>query len=267
MKIARILDEDGIERWGEPFEEGRRIREMLGVSEFKQPRRSARVYSVGRFLPPLMPPNIFAVGRNYAAHAKETGSAVPEQPLLFSKPTSALLAHGEAIVLPSSAPNRVDFEAELAVIVGRTMRRVSVASALDFVYGYSCANDVSARDCQKHDGQWTRAKGFDTFCPLGPVLVTADDFDPSDVLLSCRLNGEQMQRASTATMVHSVAELLSYLSQQFTLLPGTVVLTGTPEGVGYARTPPRYLRDGDVVEVEIEGVGCLRNVVRGPQDD
>ena len=149
----------------------------------------------------------------------------------------------------------------MTVVIGRVARNVSEADALQYVFGYTCANDVSARDCQRNDKQWSRAKGFDTFCPLGPWIVTADELDPSDLRIVTRVNGETMQDARTSEMIHGPAKLVSYLSQQFTLLPGTVILTGTPAGVGMARTPPRFLREGDEVAVEIEGIGTLINLV------
>lgn len=210
---------------------------------------------------PIRPPNIFAIGRNYRAHAEETGSAVPERPLIFMKPTTAVIGHGEPIVLPAEAPDEVDFEAELAIVIGREARRVSEADVLDFVLGYTCANDVSARDCQRRDRQWSRAKGFDTFCPLGPRIAARDELDPDACAIRSRLNGQVMQASNTRNMIHSCRALVSYLSHQFTLLPHTVILTGTPEGVGMARTPAVFLRPGDRVEIEIEGIGVLANGV------
>src|SRR5262249_23641922 len=155
------------------------------------------------------------------------------------------------------AATQVDFEAELVIVIGKQARHVSPGESLNFVAGYACANDVSARDCQKADKQWARAKGFDTFCPLGPWMVTADSFDPSAVRITSRLNGQTMQDANSRDMLHDCAYLVSYLSHQFTLSPGTLILTGTPEGVGMARTPPVFLRPGDRIEVEIEGIGVL----------
>lgn len=214
-----------------------------------------------QFLAPLDPPNIFAIGRNYRAHAAETGSAVPERPLVFEKPTTSVIGPEERIVLPLSAPTEVDYEAELAIVIGRTARNVSENEALQHVFGYTCANDVSARDCQRSDKQWTRAKGFDTFCPLGPWIVTADEIRPDDLRIQSRLNGETMQDARSSDMIHSPAAIVSFLSHQFTLLPGTLILTGTPEGVGMARNPPRFLRPGDELQVEIESIGTLVNSV------
>lgn len=208
-----------------------------------------------RLLPPVQPSKIVCVGRNYAAHAAEHSAPVPEEPMLFLKPPSALVGYGDPIVIPQGI-GRVEYEAELAVIIGRTAQRVTQHDALSYVLGYTCANDISARDFQKKDGQWGRAKGFDTFCPLGPWIVT--DLDPRDVEVGCRVNGEQRQRARTSEMVFDVPALIAFISRVMTLLPGDVILTGTPAGVG-------PLADGDTVEVEIEGIGVLRNPVRsGP---
>lgn len=208
-----------------------------------------------KLLPPVQPSKIVCVGRNYAAHAAEHSAPVPEEPMLFLKPPSALIGPGEPILVPQSI-GQVEHEAELAVIIGRQARRVERSAALDYVLGYTCANDVSARDLQRKDNQWGRAKGFDTFCPLGPWIVT--DLDPRDVEVSCRVNGEQRQRARTSEMVFDVPALIAFISRVMTLLPGDVILTGTPSGVG-------PIVEGDTVEVEIESVGILRNPVRsGP---
>lgn len=258
MRLARFISSDSRVGFGELIAEDRALPliSSLPTLEF-----GPTPISIQRLLPPVEPPNIFAIGRNYRAHAAETGSEVPVAPMIFQKPTTALLAPGEAIHIPRSAPDQVDLEAELAIVIGRKARRVSPRAALDFVLGYTCANDVSARDCQKNDKQWTRAKGFDTFCPLGPWLVTADKIDPANLRVSSRLNGQTMQESSTSQMLFSCAELVSYLSEQFTLLPLTVILTGTPEGVGVARTPPVFLKPGDQVDVEISGIGVLSNPV------
>ena len=197
------------------------------------------------------PGKIVAVGRNYADHARELGNEVPAEPLLFLKPPSAVIADGEAIILPPES-TQVEYEGELVAIIGRSLHRASPEEALAAVAGYACGNDVTARDLQKSDSQWTRAKGFDTFAPLG---VPVAGIDPTDLRLTTRVNGEVRQQASTREMVHGIDELLSYISGVMTLEPGDAVFTGTPAGVG-------PLRDGDVVEVEIEGVGVLRNPVR-----
>jgi 2-keto-4-pentenoate hydratase/2-oxohepta-3-ene-1,7-dioic acid hydratase in catechol pathway len=263
MKLLRFLDQTGRICHGEPAGSGL-AREL--ISSPGDPAVFApHPIPVRTHLPPVEPPNIFAIGRNYRAHVAETGARLPDAPLIFAKPTTALIGHEREIVLPEAAPHEVDFEAELAIVIGRPARRVTPQAALDYVLGYTCANDVSARDCQRLDKQWTRAKGFDTFCPLGPWLVTADELQPHRLAIRSRLNGQLMQESNTSQMIFPPAELISYLSQQFTLLPNTVVLTGTPEGVGFARQPPVFLQAGDRIEVEIEGIGTLCNVVRGPR--
>lgn len=259
MRLARFVAEDGRVYTGRLSGE-RAARPLVGELFGELAFADADVM-VREFLPPVQPPNIFAIGRNYRAHATETGARLPERPLIFQKPTTALVGHEAPIILPASAPDQVDFEAELAIIIGRAARRVSEAAALDYVLGYTCANDVSARDCQAADKQWTRAKGFDTFAPLGPWLVTADALDPQDCAVRSRLNGQLMQDADTGAMIFPCRRLISYVSHQFTLLPGTVILTGTPEGVGVARRPPVFLRAGDRIEIEIEGIGRLSNPV------
>jgi 2-keto-4-pentenoate hydratase/2-oxohepta-3-ene-1,7-dioic acid hydratase in catechol pathway len=259
MRIARFESREGRVRTGRLIDE--RTAQPLTGDLFGPLTFGDEKITIGRLLPPVEPPNIFAIGRNYRAHVAETGARLPERPLMFMKPTTAVLVPGEAIALPESAPNEVDFEAELALIIGRRARRVAESDALDCVLGYTCANDVSARDCQREDKQWSRAKGFDTFCPLGPWLVTREDIDPGNCGIRSRLNGKTMQDSNTANMIHTCARLVSYLSHQFTLLPGTVILTGTPEGVGFARTPPVFLQDGDRIEIEIDGIGVLSNPV------
>lgn len=214
---------------------------------------------IRRYLPPVDPPNIMALGRNYREHAAETADELPKAPLLFIKATTALIAHGDEIVLPKAAPAQVDYEAELVAIIGRTARNVPIETALDYVFGYTCGHDVSARDCQQKDGQWARAKSFDTFAPMGPYVVTG--VDPANLRIRMRVNGETVQDQSTKDMVFNVPYLVSYLSRSTTLLPGTAIYTGTPSGVGMARKPPLYLKPGDVCEVDIEGIGVLRNRV------
>ncbi len=223
---------------------------------------------IQRLLAPIEPCNIFCIGLNYRAHAAETGVAIPEYPVVFMKPTTTVVGPGDPIRLPLACEHgpEVDYEAELAVVIGHKARDVSAEQALDYVLGYSCACDVSARRWQKHGGggQWIRGKSFDSFCPLGPTLVTADEItDPQELALSCRVNGQTLQQGSTADMIFSVAELIAFLSRDTTLLPGTLLLTGTPPGVGFARKPPVFLTDGDRVEVEIGSIGVLSNPVAG----
>jgi 2-keto-4-pentenoate hydratase/2-oxohepta-3-ene-1,7-dioic acid hydratase in catechol pathway len=233
-----------------------RLRAATGVAT-----HAGRSVSTLRVLPPVpRPGKIVAVGRNYREHAAEEAAALPGEPLLFAKLPSSLIGDGATVRWSGALTAQVDYEAELAVVIGREARNVSVGDALDHVLGYSCLNDVSARDLQTRDGQWTRAKGLDTFCPMGPWLMTADEIpDPGVLRIRCRVNGETRQDASTAELVHGVAKLIAYCSRTFTLEPGDVIATGTPGGVGAFRDPPVFLADGDVVEVEIDRIGTLRN--------
>ncbi|GAA0576195.1 fumarylacetoacetate hydrolase family protein [Actinomadura livida] len=205
-----------------------------------------------RLLAPILPSKVIAIGKNYAAHAAEMGGEAPAEPMLFAKPSTAVIGPGEAIMYPQKLSERVDYEGELAVVIGRMCREVPASRAADVVLGYTCANDVTARDLQARDGQWTRAKGFDTFCPLGPWIET--EADPADLAISTTVNGEVRQDSSTSHLLHDVPALVEYVSQVMTLLPGDVILTGTPEGVG-------PLDIGDEVTVTIDGVGSLTNRV------
>lgn len=212
-----------------------------------------------KLLAPIDPPNVLCLGRNYKAHAEEGGDDLPKAPLLFIKATSCLTNPGDPIVIPAVAPTQVDYEAELVAVIKKTARNVSQADALKYVLGYTCGHDVSARDCQNGDGQWARGKSFDTFGPIGPWIET--ELDPTNTLITGRLNGKVMQQANTSLLIFSVAYLISYLSHSMTLLPGTIIFTGTPAGVGFAQKPPVWLKPGDVFEVEIEGIGVLKNPV------
>jgi len=204
-------------------------------------------------LPPVEPSKIVAVGLNYALHVTENdpNRQVPTEPVLFMKPQTALLGHGGVIELPPA--NRIDHEAEFCIVMGKQASRVSEAEALDYVLGYTCGNDVSHRDFQRKDGQWVRAKGFDTFCPLGPVIET--DLDLSNLSVQARLNGEVKQNSNTSNLIFKPAFLVSFISEVMTLLPGDVIMTGTPEGVG-------PMKPGDTIEIEVEGIGTLRNTTR-----
>jgi len=216
-------------------------------------RREARVpYKELKLLPPCEPSKIVCVGRNYVEHAKELGNEVPKVPLIFLKPPSSIIATGEHIMLPPQS-KQVEHEGELVVVIGRRARNVTAESAREYIFGYTIGNDVTARDLQKTDGQWTRAKGFDTFCSFGPWIDT--DFDPSDAVVTCRVNGQMRQMASTRDMVFNVATLVAYVSSVMTLEPGDLIFTGTPAGVG-------ELKNGDMVDVEIEGLGKLSNPVK-----
>lgn len=205
------------------------------------------------------PGKIVAIGLNYMDHAKESGAEPPKRPLVFAKFPTAVINHEEQIRIPRKLTERVDWEVELAVIIGRNATRVPERDALSYVRGYTVANDVSARDLQFSDGQWVRAKSLDTFCPLGPKVVELDD--PQNLRLQTRVNGETLQDSNTSQMIFGVAELISFCSHSFTLEPGDLILTGTPWGVGEFMDPKRSLQDGDVVECEIEGIGVLRNPV------
>lgn len=214
-----------------------------------------------------IPPAVFAIGRNYADHAAEMNYEAITYPIVFMKNPASVIGNGEAIIIPricDEPQEQVDFEGELAVIIGRDCRDVGVEAALDHVSGYAIANDVSARWWQKHGagGQYVRGKSFDTFCPLSEPVSAADISDPQHLAIRTRVNDELMQDNHTSNMMFSVADLIAELSRGMTLKQGSVMLTGTPAGVGAARTPPRYLRDGDVVEISIEGLGVLRNPVR-----
>jgi 2-keto-4-pentenoate hydratase/2-oxohepta-3-ene-1,7-dioic acid hydratase in catechol pathway len=232
-----------------------RIREVA-ISE-----RLAFALDEVEFLPAVYAGKILAIGRNYEDHALEGGSAPPAAPLIFNKLTNSLSAHDAPIVLPAIS-SQVDYEAELAVVIGRRARRISEAEALDYVFGYTLINDVSARDLQFGDGQWVRGKGLDGFAPLGPFITTRADIPDVQALhIEGRLNGEVMQSSNTGRMIFKVPYLVSYISQGITLEPGDVIATGTPEGVGIFRKPPVLLKAGDVFEVSIENLGTLRNPV------
>lgn len=219
-------------------------------------------------LPPVgRPGKIVAVGRNYADHAAEQGVATADDPILFTKYGSSVVPDGADIVWRAADTQQVDYEAELAVIIGTAARDVPQERALDHVLGYACLNDVSARDLQFGDGQWVRGKSLDTFCPFGPWIVTADEIpDPQALRIRCLVNGEVLQDANTSQMLHGVAALIAFCSRFFTLEPGDVIATGTPAGVGVFRKPPRFLGDGDEVVIDIEGVGQLRNRCRVAPD-
>jgi 2-keto-4-pentenoate hydratase/2-oxohepta-3-ene-1,7-dioic acid hydratase in catechol pathway len=212
--------------------------------------------------PVIRPGKILAIGLNYLDHIRETGLAVPESPLLFAKFPSTVIGDGQAIEIDREITRRVDWEVELAVVMGATARNVSEDRALEHVYGYTVSNDVSARDLQFADGQWIRGKNLDTFCPLGPVIVTSDEIaDPQDLELWTKVNGEVVQRSTTAEMIFGVRQLIAFLSRHSTLFPGDVILTGTPWGCGEFTVPQRFLKPGDVLETGIAPIGVLTNPV------
>jgi 2-keto-4-pentenoate hydratase/2-oxohepta-3-ene-1,7-dioic acid hydratase in catechol pathway len=264
MKFGRFVDDLGQTIYGFSLGGGRAG--VLAGDPYSGLEPTGRETAAHRWLAPIDPVNIYCIGLNYREHARETGAPIPEHPVVFMKPTTAITGHEAPIRLPAACRHgpEVDYEAELAVVIGRTARDVPVERALEHVLGYTCANDVSARRWQKHGGggQWVRGKSFDTFCPLGPQMVTADEVaDPQDLAVRCELNGRVMQQGHTGDMIFSVAELISRLSQDTTLEPGTLLLTGTPAGVGFTRQPPVFLTAGDRVRVTIGQVGTLENPV------
>jgi 2-keto-4-pentenoate hydratase/2-oxohepta-3-ene-1,7-dioic acid hydratase in catechol pathway len=250
MRLLRYQLGQSEPRYGWAYEDKVGSLEGSPFGEFRRMEADIPLESV-RLLAPLLPGKIICVGRNYIEHAKELDNPVPEIPLLFFKPPSAVIATGEKIVLPPQS-RQVDHEGELTVVIGKRGRWIPPERALEHVLGYTIANDVTARDLQKRDGQWTRAKGFDTFLPLGPWVET--EFDLTDALVTCRVNNEMRQMASTREMVFSVPQLIAFISSVMTLEVGDIILTGTPAGVG-------PLAANDVVEVSIEGIGTLRNPV------
>lgn len=264
MHIVRFLDENDKTCLGCEPENGKA--EILHGSFPGEFERSGKRVEIKQLLSPVNPPAIFCIGLNYRQHANETGMEPPNQPIVFMKNPAAVTAHGSEIILPESCrdPLQVDYEVELAVVIGKSAKNVTASDALGYVAGYTIGNDVSARRWQKHGGggQWVRGKSFDTFCPLGPFIVTTDEIENPDRLdLECRVNGQTMQKSNTSDMIFSVSRLIEYLSEDTTLLPGTVIMTGTPSGVGFARTPPVYLKPGDSVEMIIEAIGTLVNTV------
>ena len=250
MKIIRYQD-GSRQAWG-VVEEDRTVRRATGTP-FVDLEPGGRVGSLDeiQLLAPVAPSKIICVGRNYREHAAELGNPVPEEPLLFLKPPSAIVAAGDDVIYPALS-RRVDHEAELVVVIGRTAHRVGSSDAWSVVGGYTCGNDVTARDIQKSDGQWTRGKGFQTFCPLGPWVET--DFDPSDVRIKCTVNGDTRQDGRTGAMIFDIPYLIEYISRFCRLEPGDVIMTGTPEGVGPVEV-------GDAMTVQVEGLGSLSNRV------
>lgn len=263
MKIIRYLDQNNEIHHGVQLAEGKAQR--LDGDIYTSRNLSRQIDSIGKLLAPVVPTSILCIGLNYRHHAVESGAKAPELPILFVKGINTLQNPGDPISLPTFLPSKeVDYECELAVVIGTPCKNVRRENALDYVLGYTCANDVSARDWQirRGGGQWCRGKFFDTFCPLGPCLVTADEIpDPNALDLRTILNGETVQDWNTNDMIFDVPALIEFLSGSTTLLPGTVILTGTPHGVGMAAKPPRWLKPGDSVTIEIENIGPLTNPV------
>lgn len=230
------------------------LNDKVGLIEgdiFSEYRRTEPEIPINKveLLPPVNPSKVICIGRNYFEHAKEQGFEPPEIPLIFLKPPSAILNPGGEIVLPPFS-GQVEHEAELAIVIGKKGRWVEPDRVFEYILGYTIANDVTARDLQRKDGQWTRAKGFDTFCPIGPWIET--ELDPTDLLITCRVNGQLRQMASTKEMIFSIPKIVSFISNVMTLIPGDIILTGTPAGVG-------QINDGDSIEIEIDGIGVLKN--------
>ncbi|GJL53998.1 MAG: hypothetical protein NPIRA02_11300 [Nitrospirales bacterium] len=262
MKLIRFQDHTRSIHYGTPIDET--SAQLIDGDVFGTYTITETITPIHKLLAPIVPPTILCIGLNYRAHAEETGAKLPEYPVLFIKAANSLNNPGDPIVIPTIAPAEVDYECELAIVIGKPAKNVSRQDALDYVLGYTCANDVSARGWQKNGGgkQWCRGKSFDTFCPLGPVLVTKDEIPtPNSLKIKTTLNDKTMQDSTTSDMIFDIPTLISFLSEGTTLLPGTVILTGTPPGVGFARKPPVFLKPGDQVTIEIEHIGMLINPV------
>jgi len=264
MKIVRFITADG-EVVNGVVEGALDEAKIIEGDIFENFEVTERVERIEKLLAPLKPTNIIALGLNYGKHADETGIRKPETPVMFIKATNTVTGHGDYIILPEAGPDEVDYEAELALVIGRDAKNLSPEEVNDCIFGYTCTNDVSARDWQiyRQKKQWARGKSFDTFCPMGPWLVTKDEIgDPDNLRIRAILNGEVMQDSSTSDMIFDTRAIISDLSRSMTLLKGTVIMTGTPEGVGFTRVPPIFLREGDTITVEIERVGTLTNPVK-----
>ncbi len=263
MKIIRYQDRQGSTGYAAQQSDGAALK--LAGDIYHAPKLTNEKADVTKLLAPVQPSSIICIGLNYRKHAEETGAKFPEYPVVFFKGINTLQNPGDAIQIPTHMrSDEVDYECELAVVIGRACKNANRANALDCVLGYTCCNDVSARDWQikRGGGQWSRGKSFDTFSPLGPVLVTRDEIpNPNALKIRTVLNDQVMQDWNTNDMIFDVATLIEFLSGSTTLLPGTVILTGTPHGVGMAQKPPRWLKSGDSVTIEIEKIGALQNPV------
>ena len=263
MKIIRCLDQKGNNIYAGQQPDGSALK--IAGNIFDSSDLTTEKVEVKKLLAPVLPSSIICIGLNYRKHAEETGAKFPEVPIVFFKGINTLQNPGDAIEIPTHMRSEeVDYECELAVVIGRACKNVSRQNALDYVLGYTCANDVSARDWQikRSGGQWCRGKSFDTFSPLGPVLVTRDEIpNPNALKIRTVVSGQVMQDWNTNDMIFDIPALIEFLSGSTTLLPGTVILTGTPHGVGMAQKPPRWLKPGDSVTIEIEKIGSLTNPV------
>ena len=263
MKIVRFQDSTGAVHHGEWVDEGNA--RLIEGDLFGDYRVTDQTVAIAKLLAPVEPRTILCIGLNYKKHAEESKKSLPEYPLLFIKAANTLQNPGDPILVPIVERDATDYECELAVVIGKAAKNVTREAALDYVLGYTAANDVSGRDWQINKGgtQWCRGKSFDTFCPLGPCIVTTDEIpNPNALKIKTVLNGKVMQDWTTEDMIFDVRHLIEFLSQSTTLLPGTVILTGTPQGVGFARKPKVVLKDGDEVTVEVEKIGALTNPVR-----
>jgi 2-keto-4-pentenoate hydratase/2-oxohepta-3-ene-1,7-dioic acid hydratase in catechol pathway len=261
MKVARFLM-DGHALYGVVEEDGLYPCEGNPFDGLTKGQKVIPIDSV-KLLAPVLPPNIIALGLNYRAHADESHGRYPTEPLMFLKATTSLTNPGDPILLPLDYPDSIDYESELAIVIAKRARHISEDEAPSVILGYTIANDVSNRAVQFKDGQWARGKSYDTFCPLGPWIVAGIDGDNLDI--SCRVNGHEMQASNTSDMIFSCRQIVAHLSRCMTLLPGTVILTGTPSGVGFVRKPPVFLKTGQTVECIIEGIGVLSNPVISPE--
>jgi len=263
MKIIRYQDRQGSISYAAQLEDGTALK--LSGDIYTGLRPAGGRVEVARLFAPVVPTSIICIGLNYRRHAEETGAKFPEYPVVFFKGVNTLQHPGEPIQIPTHLrSDEVDYECELAVVIGRACKNASRSNALEYVLGYTCCNDVSARDWQikRGGGQWSRGKSFDTFSPLGPALVTPDEIpNPNCLKIRTVLNGQVMQDWNTSDMIFDVPALIEFLSGSTTLLPGTVILTGTPHGVGMAQKPPSWLKAGDCVSIEIEKIGTLTNPV------
>jgi 2-keto-4-pentenoate hydratase/2-oxohepta-3-ene-1,7-dioic acid hydratase in catechol pathway len=253
MRLGRVASPDGVAFVSIEGTASDGVAKEIAEHPFGTPTFTGRSWPVAdvRLLAPILASKVVCVGKNYAAHAREMGGEAPEDPVIFLKPNTSIAGPNSAIVLPPSS-SQVDYEGELAIVIGRPCKDVPAARAREVILGYTVANDVTARDQQRHDGQWTRGKGYDTFCPLGPWIET--ELDPTDLEIVTELDGEVRQRSRTSLLLHDIPKLIEWITTVMTLLPGDVILTGTPEGVG-------PMQDGQTVSVTVEGIGTLTNPV------
>jgi 2-keto-4-pentenoate hydratase/2-oxohepta-3-ene-1,7-dioic acid hydratase in catechol pathway len=264
MKLIRFVSQDGRILWGVKGDPEEKTVKPIRGNIYGEFEILPQEIKIKKLLSPVSPPNIMGIGLNYKQHAAETGIPHPEIPIMFLKAAGTLVGPGDPIVLPRAGPYQVDCEAELAIVIGKTVKNIRKEEAMDCVLGYTCANDVSARDWQirKQKTQWTRGKSFDSFCPVGPWVVTKDEIpNPQNLKIQSDINGRIYQDSSTSDMIFDIPTIISNLSQSTTLFAGTIILTGTPHGIGFTRIPPVFLQDGDVVTISIEKIGHLINPV------